>query len=120
MTKCEQADLGELVDCDAGTSCAAEVVAGGARRLAPVLADWYKVTMATTPRRARIAVDLPLDVRRRVRIAAARRDMGLQDYVRRALDRQLEEDALDALDEVEDPVLAELWSDAENGVYDDL
>jgi hypothetical protein len=46
--------------------------------------------------------------------------MTLQEYVRRALDRQLEADAVDALKAVEDPVLAELWADPENAVYDDL
>lgn len=46
--------------------------------------------------------------------------MTLQEYVRRALDRQLDEDDRDALSAVEDPVLAELWSDPENAVYDGL
>lgn len=45
--------------------------------------------------------------------------MTLQEYGRRALDRQLEEDDVDALQAVEDPVLAELWGDPENAVYDD-
>ncbi|MBM4244304.1 MAG: hypothetical protein FJ148_10880 [Deltaproteobacteria bacterium] len=70
--------------------------------------------------RSRLAIDLPAEVRRRVRIAAARQDMTLQEYVRRALDRQLEEDDRDALSAVEDPVLAQLWSDPENAVYDRL
>jgi hypothetical protein len=81
---------------------------------------WYKVAMERSATRSRLAVDLPADVRRRVRLAAARRDMTLHEYVRRALDRQLEEDAVDALRAVEDPVLAELWSDPENAVYDKL
>lgn len=67
-----------------------------------------------------MAVDLPAELRRRVRIAAARQDLTLQDYVRRALDRQLEEDERDALSAVEDPVLNELWSDPANAVYDGL
>ena len=46
--------------------------------------------------------------------------MSLQEYVRRALDHQLEEDGGEALYAAEDPVLAELWSDPENDVYDDL
>jgi hypothetical protein len=70
--------------------------------------------------RSRLAIDLPADVRRRVLIAAARQDLTLQEYVRRALDRQLDEDDRDALSAVEDPVLAELWSDPENAVYDRL
>ena len=84
------------------------------------MVNWYKVTMAPDAPRARLAIDLPADVRRQVRMAAARRDMSLQAYVRRALDRQLEEDAVDPLRAVEDPVLADLWADPENVVYDDL
>lgn len=76
--------------------------------------------MAGTSSRSRLAIDLPDGMRRRVRLAAAKRDMTLQEYVRRALDRQLDEDDIDALKAVEDPVLAELWGDPENAVYDDL
>ncbi|HZR84671.1 MAG TPA: hypothetical protein VFD92_26490 [Candidatus Binatia bacterium] len=76
--------------------------------------------MARTSPRSRIALDLPAETRRRARIAAARRDMTIQDYLRRALDRQLEEDARDALRAEEEPVLSELWSDPENDVYDRL
>lgn len=76
--------------------------------------------MARIGARIRLAIDLPADVRRRVRLAAARRDMSLQEYVRRALDRQLEQDAVDALSAVEDPVLADLWAGPENAIYDDL
>ena len=46
--------------------------------------------------------------------------MTLQEYACRALDRQLGEDAADALRAVEDPVLADLWVDPENAVYDDM
>jgi hypothetical protein len=73
-----------------------------------------------TEARSRLAIDLPIEIRLRVRIAAARRDMSLQEYVRRALDRQLEEDSAEALHAAEDPVLADLWSDPENDVYDNL
>ena len=76
--------------------------------------------MAKPAPRSRLAIDLPAEVRRRVRIAAARQDLTLQEYVRRALDRQLDEDDRAALSAVEDPVLAELWSDPENAVYDRL
>jgi hypothetical protein len=78
------------------------------------------VTIVKPTPRSRLAIDLPAEVRRRVRIAAARQDMTLQEYVRRALDRQLDEDDRDSLSAVEDPVLAELWSDPENAVYDRL
>lgn len=74
----------------------------------------------TQTQRTRVAIDLPAELRLRVRVAAARKDMTLQEYVRGALDRQLDEDRSDALHGAEDPVLAELWSDPENDVYDRL
>ena len=76
--------------------------------------------MAKSSQRARLAIDLPADIRVRARVAAARRDMTLQEYVRRALDRQLEEDGRETLHAAEDPVLAEIWSDPENDAYDVL
>ena len=76
--------------------------------------------MVRAATRIRLAIDLPAAMRRRIRLAAARRDMTLQEYVCRALDRQLGEDAADALRAVEDPVLASLWGDPENAVYDDM
>ena len=70
--------------------------------------------------RSRISIDLPPSVRRRLRVVAARRDMTLQKYVRRAVERQLAEDAPDALRSEEDPILAELWSNDADAVYDEL
>lgn len=42
--------------------------------------------------RARITVDVPPDLKRRVRIAAASRDETLKDWVERALLRELREE----------------------------
>lgn len=73
-----------------------------------------------TQSRIRLAVDVPGALRRRVRVAAARRDLSLQEYVQRALERQLDEDAADALKATDDPVLAELWSHPGDDVFDQL
>ena len=59
-------------------------------------------------------------MRRRVRIVAARRDLTLHEYVRRAVERQLAEDAPTALRAEDDPVLAELWANETDAVYDEL
>ncbi len=72
------------------------------------------------PKRTRLAVDLPADVRRRAKVAAARRDVTLQQYVRRALERQLAEDMPHAMHAAGDPLLAELWDNDADAVYDDL
>jgi hypothetical protein len=90
-------------------------------RLAGATAIWYKGSMApTAPRRTRLAVDLPADVRRRAKVAAARRDVTLQQYVRGALERQLAEDAPSSLHAADDPVLSELWDNDADAVYDDM
>ena len=55
-----------------------------------------------------------------MRIVAARRDLTLHEYVRRAVERQLAEDAPTALRAEDDPVLAELWANETDAVYDEL
>lgn len=72
------------------------------------------------PARSRISVDLPDSVRRRLRVVAARRDVTLQEYIRRAVERQLAEDTPATLRAEDDPVLAELWSNEADAVYDAL
>jgi hypothetical protein len=51
---------------------------------------------------------------------AARRDLTLQEYVRRAVERQLADDAPAVLRAEDDPVLADLWSTDADAVYDDM
>jgi hypothetical protein len=70
--------------------------------------------------RSRISVELPDAVRLRLRVVAARRDLTLQEYVRRAVERQLAEDGPTALRAEDDPVLAELWSTEADAVYDGI
>jgi hypothetical protein len=70
--------------------------------------------------RSRISIDLPVAVRRRLRIIAARSDVTLQEYVRRAVERQLAEDTPTAIRAEDDPVLSELWSNEADAVYDEL
>ena len=85
---------------------------------------WHKISMAkkgTEPAaRSRISIDLPMAIRRRLRVVAARRDLTLQKYVRRAVERQLTADTVEALRSEDDPVLAELWSNEADAVYDEL
>jgi hypothetical protein len=56
-------------------------------------------------------------VARRTRIAAARRDVTLGDNVM-ALERELACDLPSALHASDDPVLADLWDNPEDAVYD--
>ncbi len=99
--------------------------AGDPGGLGGSMAPWHIASMAKQrlaphAARSRISVDLPDGVRRRLRMVAARRDLTLQEYVRRAVERQLAEDAPAALRAEDDPVLAELWSNEADAVYDDV
>jgi plasmid stability protein len=99
-------------------------LAGGGP-LAGALAPWHKGSMAKSlpvgkAARSRISVDLPPAVRRRLRVVAARHDVSLQEYVRRAVEQQLAEDAPAGLRAEDDPVLAELWSNEADAIYDEL
>jgi hypothetical protein len=64
--------------------------------------------------------------RRRLRLAAARRDVSVRRYVLEAISERLHEDLGDAGDEVmplaarSDPVLALLWDNPRDAAYDDL
>ena len=78
-------------------------------------------------RRARLSIDISTATRRQVRLAAARRDQSIRDYVVEALAERLREDLGDeqvdeasALSEETDPVLGRLWRNAADAVYDDL
>ena len=78
-------------------------------------------------RRARLSIDISAATRRRVRLAAARRDQSIRDYVVDALTERLREDLGDeqldgagVLTGKTDPVLGRLWRNAADSVYDDL
>ena len=85
--------------------------------------------MATSAgRRARLSIDVPPEARRRIRIAAARRDRSIRDYVWEAVEARLNHDLADervaadlvALHERADPVLADLWDNPRDAAYDAL
>jgi len=75
-------------------------------------------------KRPRLSVDVSPLLRRRLRVAAARRDVSVGKYVLNAIARQLqqdledESDAILALTAAGDPVLAELWDNPRDAVYD--
>jgi len=77
---------------------------------------WYHLAME----RIRVAIDVPRDLRRKIRLAAAQREMSLNEYVREALAKQVAEDLVEALQAVEDPVLSDLWDNQHDDVYDTL
>jgi uncharacterized protein (DUF1778 family) len=86
-------------------------------------------SMATPPqRRARLSIDVPREARRRIHIAAAKRDQSIRDYVWEAVEARLNRDLADelsaadlvALTDRADPVLADLWNNPKDAAYDKL
>ncbi len=82
--------------------------------------------MQPTAKRPRISVDVPPGVRRRLRLAAAKRDLTIRQYVLEAIEEQLREDlgedseGILTLTAKADPVLAELWDNRKDSEYDRL
>jgi uncharacterized protein (DUF1778 family) len=83
--------------------------------------------METAEKRARLSIDVPREARRRIHIAAARRDQSIREYVLEAVEARLKEDLPDeassgllSLSATTDPVLAELWDNPHDDVYDEL
>ena len=74
--------------------------------------------------RTRLSIDITAEERRRIRLAAARRDESIRDYVIRAIEAQLTADLesanLTALTDSADPVLGDLWKNSKDAAYDDL
>ena len=82
--------------------------------------------ITTRTRGARLSIDVPTEARRRIRIAAARRDQSIREYVWQAVEAKLRRDLADetpaadfvALHERDDPVLADLWDNPKDAAYD--
>lgn len=79
-------------------------------------------------KRTRLTIDIPPEAKRRLRLAAARRDLSIRQYVLKVIEEKLtqdlaglaEEEGLVALSARTDPVLAELWDNERDGAYDRL
>ena len=71
-------------------------------------------------KKARLTIDLEPDVHARLKIVAARRRTTMRRYTVQAIERQLSEEPAEYLTAREAPVLAELWDNPDDAVYDDL
>ena len=84
--------------------------------------------MTTVVKRTRLTIDLPIEVKRRLRLVAAQRDVPLRQYVLETIEERLakdwvelaEQEGLLALTAQADPVLAELWDNEKDAAYDRL
>ena len=75
-------------------------------------------------KRPRISIDVEPEVCRRLRLAAAKRDVSVRRYILKAIEERLGEDLGDegggvwALTAKADPVLAEPWDNRKDAAYD--
>ena len=82
--------------------------------------------MESSAKRPRISVDVLPEVRRRLRLAAAKHDLTVRQYVLEAIEERLREDlgeedeGMLTLTGKADPVLAELWDNPKDSAYDRL
>ncbi len=82
--------------------------------------------MESATKRPRISIDVQPQIRRRLRLAAAKHDLTIRRYVLQAIEERLREDLGDdgegigGLTASADPVLAELWDNSKDAKYDRL
>ncbi len=82
--------------------------------------------MEPVAKRRRISIDVRPPIRRRLRLAAAKRDLTIGRYVLQAIEERLREDLGDDVEGIggltasADPVLAGLWDNRKDAEYDRL
>jgi predicted DNA-binding protein len=70
--------------------------------------------------RARLTIDLEPALHKRLKVVTARRGITMRRYCVEAIERRLAEEPAEYLTAAEAPVLAELWDNEDDAVYDDL
>ncbi len=81
--------------------------------------------LAAQTKRSRISLDVTADLRRRLRLAAAKRDRTLAQYLLDTIEERLQKDLEESeagpvLSAKTDPILASLWDNPRDGEYDRL
>jgi len=84
--------------------------------------------MATTGKRTRLTIELPLEMKHHLGFIAAQRDIPMRQYLLETIKRQIEEDWANLTEQAgllawtaqADPVLAELWDNEKDAAYDEL
>ena len=69
---------------------------------------------------ARLTIDLEPALHKRLKVVTARRGITMRRYCVEAIERRLAEEPAEYLTVAEAPVLAELWDNEDDAVYDDL
>ncbi len=68
--------------------------------------------------RVRVTMDLNRALHERLKFVAAHRRMSMREYCIQAVERRLAQEPADHLTFKADPVLAELWDNEDDAVYD--
>lgn len=70
--------------------------------------------------RARLTLDIDSDLHEELKVIAARHRTSMRDYCVRAIQQRIqEEDRKDYLTAEEAPLLAELWDNEKDAIYDE-
>lgn len=70
--------------------------------------------------KARLTIDLEPKLHGRLKVVSARKGTTMRRYCLDAIERQLAQEPDEYLSSQTDPVLAELWDNEEDAIYDDL
>ena len=70
--------------------------------------------------RVRLTIDLDRALHERLKVVAARKRTSMREYCVEAVERRLAEEPTECLTSEADPVLAELWDNEDDAVYDNL
>ncbi len=68
--------------------------------------------------KSRLTIDLEPALHGRLKVVAARKGVTMRRYCLQAIERQLAEEPVEYLTAGADPVLAELWDNEDDAVYD--
>jgi hypothetical protein len=96
------------------------------RAILPLEVENMARPMESAAKRPRISIDVQPRIRRRLRLAAAKRDLTIGRYVLQAIEERLREDLGDDVEGIggltasADPVLAGLWDNRKDAEYDRL
>ncbi|MGI8550343.1 MAG: hypothetical protein ACR2PL_06010, partial [Dehalococcoidia bacterium] len=82
--------------------------------------------MNSSTRRPRVSINVDPEFRRRLRLAAAKRDVSVREYLLEVIEDRLRQDVGDefegpaAMTAMTDPLLAEVWDNPRDAEYDRL
>ncbi len=71
-------------------------------------------------KRYRLTIDIEPAVHSKLKIVCTRRGTTMRDYSTRAIEQRLAEEPAERLISTADPVLAELWDNEDDSVYDEF